>query len=126
MGNFDPNNPSTIGSVWAIYYDGEVYFSDVRQRRSYLVTLVDRGTRPCRLYECVPGQGWVLRAYRRDPDIEQQDKCQNCGQQVSVTWDYKQAGWQRHAWHLRRQGGKLPKDLEMVFHCQHCWREVIG
>jgi hypothetical protein len=112
VADFDPNNPNHLQGVWMIYTGSwrGIHFTAKRPTALNRVS----GAHSAKLYEYVPGQGWVLRVFKGDPSHP--DVCDLCGGPVKDTLQFD---W-HPAYHWRRQNGKIVTPPEMVYVCAFC------
>jgi hypothetical protein len=107
--DFDPNDINQEWTLWAVYANGR--FATYTSRGPALNGFMCRGQ--AKLYEYVPGQGWVERVVK-DGDRP----CDMCGDpDVRADWN------EPYVW--KREGSKIASPPELLSLCPAC-RKATG
>lgn len=115
VSDFDPNNPAHLQGVWLIYTGSWRGTHFTANRPAALNRVSDAHT--AKLYEYVPNQGWVLRAFKGDP--HQPDSCDFCGGPVKGSYDrLVHNSYGGHYW--KRKNRKIVSPPELVYVCAPC------
>lgn len=114
--DFDPNDPAHMDAAWMVYTGSwrGVHLSPKRPTALNRVSAASKA----KLYEGVPGRGWVLRAVKGGvrPDV-----CDECGGPVVASHKDPTNRWHRSSpYHWRRKQGRIVSPPEMAYVCLPC------
>lgn len=117
--DFDPNNPAHLQGVWMIYTGSwrGIHFTAKRPTALNRVS----AAHTAKLYEYVPNEGWVLRAFKGDP--HRPDSCDFCGGSVKDSHDPSNY-YTRSGYHWKRENGKIVSPPALVYVCEPCSASV--
>lgn len=115
--DFDPNDPAHMGATWLVYTGSwrGLHLCPKRPPALNRVSAADKA----KLYESVPGKGWVLRAVKGGvrPDI-----CDECGGPVAASHAQNNGrySYQSNPYRWRRRKGRIVSPPELAYVCSPC------
>lgn len=115
--DFDPNDPAHMGATWMVY-TGSWRGVHLAPKRATALNRVS-AARKAKLYEGVPGKGWVLRAVKGGEHV---DVCDECGGPVVDSHDQNNGrySWKSSPYVWRRKNGRIVSPPEMAYVCAPC------
>lgn len=111
--DFDPNNPGNCGSLWSIWTGTQ--FKTFSTRAAALNGFA--AWHRVKLYEYVPGQGWVEHACKNPNNVD--DICDRCGI-GGVRDTYGPWGTMGAAFQWERHHGRITSPPKLLHVCKPC------